>query len=110
MWAAIQLEEKFRVAPLKDKLDASEKKRIETELRLAPFLAASDRYLSNVPSAERLATLLNYITNSAADVKALRDFQSRSAKLVLTAIGEGAGWSNETVALFPQAIVYIPLL
>lgn len=100
---------KLRVSPLEDKLSKMETAKNSAEQKLAPFWAAGDRYFSNAPSAERLAVLLNTLTNSAADIRELKDLQNRTAKLNVWVVGEGSGFGYASGPVTPSGIVYVPL-
>lgn len=100
---------KLRVSPLEAKLSNSEAAKNDAEQKLAPFWAAGDRYFSNAPSAERLAVLLTTLTNSAADIRELKDFQNRTAKLNVMVVGEGSGFKYASGPVTPGGIVYVPL-
>jgi len=107
--ATIWITYQSAIAPLKQRLATSESLKNVAEQKLAPFWAAGDRYFSNAPSAERLAALLDALTNSADDVRELRRLQSRQANLKVFMVGEGAGWTHLDGPIQSNAIVYIPL-
>ena len=77
----------------------------------SPVFAAGNQYFANLPTAERLSSVLNVInglTNIPSDVRTLMAYQNRKADLGVFVVGVGAGWS-QSMEIYSNALVYVPI-